>query len=76
MFYSQKNFVLNLYFNYNQNQKYFKLIFENYKVLYTLIIIASLFSLVVEHPLSKREVIGSTPVGGLHFLFLSFYKKI
>ena len=55
-----------------RSQKYLNLIFGNYKVLYTLIIIASLFSLVVEHPLSKREVIGSTPVGGLHFLFLSF----
>ena len=73
MFYSQKNFVLILFLIIIRNPKYFKLILENYKVLYTLIIIASLFSLVVEHPLSKREVIGSTPVGGLHFLFYFNY---
>ena len=42
-------------------KKYFILILYSY----ILIIIVSLFSLVVEHSLSKREVIGSTPVGGL-----------
>ena len=43
------------------------------KSFYILIIIASLFSLVVEHSLSKREVIGSTPVGGLYFLFYYYF---
>ena len=40
-----------------------------------MIIITSLFSLVVEHSLSKREVIGSIPVGGSLFLYHIKKKK-